>query len=143
MNNEKIIFSVLLLVLMFASTYQVHAQEKKNQIKTSLVVPLAGAFQLSYERMLNYEMSLELGICFGELVFVNSQYRYYLSENMTAPSGVFISPFLLLSNQMFGGGLTVGYQRLFKQKVSLEAFLGPLISDENTAWGGVSVGLAF
>ncbi len=42
-----------------------------------------------------------------------------------------------------GGGLTVGYQKLYKEKVSLEAYLGPLIGERVTVWGGINVGLAF
>ncbi len=142
MNNRRII-PILFVLLLVTSGMQLHAQEKNNQIKTSLVMPLGRVFQLSYERMLNSDMSLEMAIGIGTVFYVNPQFRYYLSETQQAPTGVFISPYALVGDEMAGGGLTVGYQRLFKQKVSLEAFLGPLIAEDISVWGGINVGIAF
>ncbi|HYW95213.1 MAG TPA: hypothetical protein VE870_06485 [Bacteroidales bacterium] len=141
--KKMILFMALLMALSVLSARQAKAQGKKNQIKTSLVMPLASVFELSYERMLNTEMSLQLGVGIGSMNYVNPQFRYFLSENLEAPSGAFISPYFLIGDEISGGGLTVGYQRLFKQKISLEAYLGPLIAGNVTVWGGINVGLAF
>lgn len=137
-----------LFIMILAATFAassctgLYAQEKKNLIKVSLVMPLASTFGLSYEVMLNDDMSLHFGGGVGKLNYFNPQFRYYLNENKVAPSGAFIAPFLMIKEDP-GGGLAVGYQQLFKQKVSLEAYAGPLVASEIGIWGGINVGLAF
>ncbi len=141
---KKILSSALFfLFIIFSSCFQLNAQEKRNQIKTSLVMPLARVFDLSYERMLNEELSIQLGVGIGDFVYFNPQFRYYLSENHIAPTGVFVSPYALISEDPVGGGVLIGYQRLYKGKVSLEAYLGPLVADQVTVWGGINIGFAF
>lgn len=139
-TTGSIAFLIVFLVIIPSS--RLHAQEKNNLIKMSLALPLARTFEMSYERMLNDEMSIDLTAGAGELTYVNPQFRYYLTEGKTAPSGAFVAPFLMIRED-FGGGLTIGYQQLYKQKVSLEAFLGPLVSSEVGIWGGVNVGIGF
>lgn len=119
--------------------------QKQNLIKTSLIMPLAEVFEFSYERALNTEMSLHLGVGVGQIFFVNPQFRYYLSETKVAPSGSYIAPFALIAEEPgFGGGIMVGHQRIFKDKVSLEANIGPMVTGEGvTVWGGINFGIAF
>ncbi len=142
MKHPRILAPLFPLIIL-TSCFQLHAQEKFNQLKTSLVVPLGKVFEISYERMLNSEMSLQLGVGIGSMNYVNPQFRYYLSENQIAPSGAFISPFAFIGDEMTGGGLSIGYQHLYKQKISLEAYAGPLVGERVTFWGGINVGLAF
>ncbi len=141
------IFALLFLSVFLASCFQVKAQEKHNQIKTSLAMPLGKILEFSYERIINKDFSVQIGAGFGggneDVYYVNPQFRYYLSEKWEAPTGVFVSPYGLFGKDTAGGGLTVGVQKLFKQKVSLEAYLGPLIAERISVWGGINVGFAF
>lgn len=81
------------------------------------------------------------------------EYRLYLSDNKTALHGFYVGPFLryqqlALTNEYqsqydqgnpvmeqtratlstFGGGVVVGHQWLFRERFSLDAFLGPSFS---------------
>jgi len=67
------------------------------------------------------------------------EFRYYLSKTKTAPNGAFVAPFLRYQNfaleddsntatatfTSIGGGLLVGVQRVFKETITLSAFIGP------------------
>ena len=61
----------------------------------------------------------------GKIGSFRPSFRYYLSES-PAPNGSFIAPTLHYREDAdFGGGIMVGHQRLFKEKISLEVFVGP------------------
>ncbi len=139
---KKFIFPFLLILI-----FSLPANgQKKNLVKTSLIFPLGEIFDLSYERVLNEEMSLVMeGIIGGDFTGVSPQFRYYLSESRIAPDGGFISPFVMIAtDDMAGGGLLVGYQRLFKEIISLDVYIGPAVFTETIAvWGGINVGIAF
>jgi hypothetical protein len=144
--NLRIFRYIFLFLLVFSASSILNAQTKKNLIKTSLIMPLAETFEISYERGLTNDISLHFGAGFGEIMFFNPQFRYFLSENTPAPAGSFIAPYALIAGEDpgVGGGVLVGHQRLFKDKISLEAYLGPLITGEGVAlWGGINFGIAF
>lgn len=133
-----------LLILLLSISFFCKAQEKNNIIKTSLLWPFTNSFLVGYERMVGAESSIGLEVVLGDFVSIRPEYRYYLSENRVAPSGAFLGPYLHLLDDTFGGGLMVGYQRLFKSKISLEAFAGPGLYGEGvSAWGGINIGFAF
>ena len=138
-------YRILFLILFFAGlSASLSAQEKRNQIKTSLIFPLAGMIQISYEGLLNDEMSLNSELPLGEVVSLRPSYRFYMSEGKIAPNGTFIGPSLHFLDKNFGGCLMIGHQKLFKSKISLEAFGGPGIYGEGVSvWGGLNMGIAF
>ncbi len=185
----KTCFTVLLSAL-FISMGITHAQERSNVIKTSLTAPIIRTYTLAYERVLNKDMSVQLGGAYfagweiGDTRLdgfsIIPEYRYYLSESKTIPSGAFIAPFIRYGSiglesgdagtpdyvkaslTNIGGGVLVGVQRLFKETISLEAFIGPAYYDlsvkvesgmeENASLGllegfsvrlGVTVGIGF
>jgi hypothetical protein len=121
------------------------ATTKKNIIKTSMIFPFGKIFNISYERMVGKDISLAFELLVGEgNVAFSPQLRYYLSENMNAPSGTFISPVIIFGSELAGAGLTIGRQRVFKDKISIDAYLGPAYYTEGMAvWGGINVGIAF
>ena len=150
----KKVISVLAVILLLPSAYSQDATVtantntgggKKNIIKTSLIFPFMEALDISYERVAGKDISLVLEIMTGNGIFmVSPQLRYYLSENMTVPSGTFISPLVLVGNETGGAGIMVGRQRVFKDKISLDAYIGPAYYTEGVAvWGGINVGIAF
>jgi hypothetical protein len=140
---KKLIY-LLVCVAGFISTHQANAQIKKNLLKTSLIFPMAGGFSFSYERLINHEMSLQLTTAIGgDSFLLVPEFRYYLTETKIAPSGTFVGPMIVLGNEA-GAGLMVGVQRLFKQKISLEAYLGPLAGTDGVgAFGNINIGFAF
>lgn len=82
---------------------------------------------------------------------ITPEYRFYLSESKEAMRGFYVAPFLRYQNltikdtyesyysgggypttqtdeaslDTFGGGVLVGHQWIFKQRFSLDTFLGP------------------
>jgi hypothetical protein len=124
----------------------INAQVKKNIIKTSLVFPLGEVFELSWEHVVNTDLSFQLsGFTGGKLELgLMPELRYYLSETREAPDGVFVAPFLFTSSEQSGGGVMVGVQKLFKGKVTLDACLGPFITGDGViGMGGINLGIAF
>jgi len=75
---------------------------------------------------------------------ITPEYRFYLSET-EAPAGVYVAPFVRYQNfklteessaskgtySSFGGGLVIGKQWIFKEKISIDAFVGPQFSSGN------------
>lgn len=140
----KYIIAMTGIVLLFSSSLS--AQIKKNVIKTSLVFPLGNVFELSYERVINADKSFQIsGFVGGGIdAAIMPEFRLYLSEGREAPDGVFVAPFAMVATDIGGGGVMVGVQKLFKQKISLEACLGPFITTDGVAvMGGLNLGFAF
>ncbi len=139
---------ILLLGIIFLVWGASHAQLKSNVIKTSLVSPFLNTYVLAYERTLNEDMGVQLGFYYTGADVLNAnfsgfsvtpEFRYYLSEEKTAPNGPFIAPYLRYQSftidepsgtssatlNNIGGGLLIGVQRIFKETISLSAFIGP------------------
>jgi hypothetical protein len=134
----------LTFILLLSITICTSAQEKRNLIKTSLVFPFTESFLISYERMINTESSFQMEIVIGESLSIRPEYRYYMSEDKVAPSGAFVAPYLHYLDESPGAGILIGVQRLYKSKISLEAFIGPGFYAEGVGgWAGVNLGLAF
>jgi hypothetical protein len=143
--------SYKVLALLFAVlfiTFSVNAQDtKKNVIKASLLSPIVRTGSFFYERALNEDMSFQMGFFYSGISFEDTRYRgfgitpefrYYLSDK-PAPAGIFIAPYaryqnLSLSSGLstadatysgLGGGLLIGAQRILKNTITMEAFIGP------------------
>ena len=151
---KKTIFVLIFGALLSLPVYHLNAQPvKKNVIKTNLFSPIIRTGHLIYERVLNDDMSAQLGFFFtkanvGELGLsgfgITPEFRYYLSER-SAPAGIYValSPrYLSLSLKesntgseanwtAFGGALNVGAQALLKDVITLEVYLGPSYSTGN------------
>lgn len=144
---KKQIF-VALAAILLAGALQVNAQE--NALKINVLSPIVRTVNLSYERKLNANSGLQLGVYYtgasaSEVTFrgfgITPEYRYYLSET-EAIAGTYIGPFVRYTSlnvkedfadgndaegtySGFGGGLVIGRQWVFKEKVTLDVFLGP------------------
>ncbi len=141
----------LSLAILFAVA--VNAQGlKQNVIKTSLTSIFLKTYVLDYERAFNQNMSFQLGFYYtGSKLFdgnfsgfaLTPEFRYYLSNERTAPDGAYVAPYFRYQHfgaesgsvmddnfskgnlNILSGGLVVGVQRTFKDKITLEAFIGP------------------
>ncbi len=142
---RKLIF----LVLSIMACTNLFAQ-KENAIKINILSPIVKTFNVQYERKLNATSSAQLGFFYtgysvSETSFsgfgITPEYRFYLSE-VEAIQGVYIAPFLRYQDfsltesitsskatmATFGGGVILGKQWLFKDKIVLDLFFGPSYS---------------
>jgi len=141
---KKLILSLITIGLF--SSMMVNAQ-KSNVIKTSLTAPFLKTGLIAYERVINEDMSAQLGFYYTGTSFLDGEFsgfaitpefRYYLSEEKVAPNGAFLAPFFRYQSftvtdgdgteatmNVVGGGILIGIQRVFKDKISLSAFIGP------------------
>ena len=132
-------------LLLFVS---LHANaQKDNYVKASLFSPFARSGSFFYERVLNNDMSGQLGFFFTKAVLgdtklngfgITPEFRYYLSGS-SAPERIFMAPYFRYQSfklsieggsakgnlSVVGGGLLVGAQTLLKDVITIEAFLGP------------------
>ena len=158
---KKIALTIIALCML--GSFASQAQVKKNIVKTSLSAPLFRTYVLAYERTLNADMAVQLGFYYLDWktsgtgldgFAITPEFRYYLSENREIPNGAFIAPFLRYHNykgesadleptdpeyakasvSILGGGLVVGVQRVFKDVISLSAFIGPSYSTANISY---------
>jgi hypothetical protein len=102
---------------------------KVRILKLNLFSPLIEAFGIGYEVSTSPSSSIQVNGLFGNRGFlITPEYRYYLSETPT-PKGVFVAPFVNYGNadgdDIFGGGLVIGYQNFFKKKITIDVFFGP------------------
>lgn len=147
MKSKKLLLSLgFVLFLAFAG----HTSYGQNSVvKVNIFSLLVKTFNVSFEQKINANSSAQLGFFYtgysvSDTKFsgfgLTPEYRYYLSDT-EAPKGVYIAPFLRYqsfklednssgtSNEgkltTFGGGLLIGKQWIFKERVSLDIFLGP------------------
>ncbi|MBE9510624.1 MAG: DUF3575 domain-containing protein [Bacteroidetes bacterium] len=143
---KKIIF-LFLPILLFCSVSFSGYSQKRNFVKVNLFSPLVKSGSFFYERVLNDDMSGQLGFFFtkveaGDTKFsgfgITPEFRYYLSET-APPKGIFLAPYFRYQSfklsveegtakgnlSVVGGGLLVGAQTLLKDVITIEAFLGP------------------
>ena len=138
----KKVFVILCIVL-----FAINVSAQKTVIKVNLLSPLVRTGSFFLEHAIGEETSIQLGALFtgfkaGDTKFsgfaITPEFRYYLSES-PAPKGMFIAPYLRYQSfnleeeitaskatfSGFGGGLLVGKQWIFKERISLELFIGP------------------
>ncbi|NOS91921.1 MAG: DUF3575 domain-containing protein [Cyclobacteriaceae bacterium] len=136
----------LILLAMSILTLNIVFAQKENVIKINILSPIVKTFNVQYERKLNESSSVQLGFFYtgysaNETTFsgfgITPEYRFYLTDE--ALQGVYIAPFLRyqdfsltesISNgkatqSTFGGGVILGKQWLFKEKIALDIFIGP------------------
>ncbi|MDL5048621.1 DUF3575 domain-containing protein [Oscillatoria amoena NRMC-F 0135] len=136
------------LVLLVVMASSIAAWSQSNVIKFNILSPVVKTFNMSYERKINANSGFQLGFFYtgysdddtGESFKgfgITPEYRFYLSET-EAPAGVYVAPFVRYQRfdaeddfgnkgtlTAFGGGLVIGRQWIFKERVALDIFLGP------------------
>lgn len=137
----------LLLWMFLGIVVQSYAQ--KNVIKVNILSPIVRTANFSYERAISDESSLQLGVFYtgansGDVKLngwaVTPEYRFYLSST-PAPNGLYVAPWVRYQNMKakeegdatfvsgtltsFGGGIVIGRQWIFKERVSMDIFIGP------------------
>lgn len=145
---KKLVFFSL---LMFAGLGITKAQgDRPNVVKINLFSPIVRTFSGFYERALTDQSSFQINFLYSGASIddtrfrgfgLTPEYRFYLSENKVAPAGFYVGPFLRYQNfnlsieddvsdaeatlSTFGGGVLIGGQWLFSEKIALDTFIGP------------------
>ncbi|GAA4037430.1 hypothetical protein GCM10022409_23060 [Hymenobacter glaciei] len=131
------------------------ASAQTNALKVNLLSPLFKTGSFFYEHKLNDASSLQLGGLFtywglGDTKIsgfaITPEYRRYLSNETQAIEGFYVAPFLRYQNlglsmqtttfdgtqatakatlNTIGGGVVVGHQWIYRQRVTLDTFFGP------------------
>ena len=142
---------ISLALAMIAASFAVNAQktsERANAFKVNLFSPLVKTGSFFYERKLNEKSTAQLGFGFTSYtpddvslkgIFLTPEYRFYLSGE--AMNGFYVGPYVRYQNlkledktpgsegkatlNTFGGGLVVGRQWLFSDRITLDIFAGP------------------
>ena len=138
---------IAFFVCLMAAANTVQAQ---SVVKINILSPVVRTINLSYEVAISENGSFQLGFFYTGYkddvtkfsgFGITPEYRFYLSET-TAPEGFYVAPFLRYRRftvenvetdsegtySPFGGGLIIGKQWIFKDKISLDLFLGPQYS---------------
>lgn len=146
-KTESGMKKAILLVIVALMWCSSNIWAQSNIFKLNIVSPIVRTASVFYERTLNDQSSLQMGFFYSgysddETKYrgfgVTPEYRFYLSETL-APSGFYVAPFLRYqafdledkvtadeaTYSSFGGGLLIGRQWVFKQRVALDLFLGP------------------
>ncbi|MDH5381786.1 MAG: DUF3575 domain-containing protein [Cyclobacteriaceae bacterium] len=141
------------IILVLSVAYNI-ANAQTNAIKINYLAPIVKTINLQFEHALNESSSVQLGVYYLSWApqgtttkfsgyGITPEYRFYLTESTF--KGVFLGPYfrfqsLKLSDTStaddgvytgYQGGAIIGKQWLFKDKITLEAFLGPCYGGGN------------
>jgi len=138
---------LLLTILMAVFAFQANAQ--KNVVKFNPFPLILGTIELSYERVVTENSSLELDMGYTSITFnddryngfsVGLQYRFYLQKKYSAPKGWFAGPYGSYSSTRFddgdlqttviSGGAIIGYQWQL-DPIAIDIYFGPGYFDRN------------
>ena len=136
---NRVIFTLLVGLAFFSATSGVQAQS--NVVKLNLFSPIVKTVSVFYENAFSENKSAQLGFFYTGTSTgfgITPEIRFYLSETV-APEGFYAAPFIRYQNfdlteeitdskatlSNFGGGLLIGKQWLFKERIVLDAFIGP------------------
>ncbi|GAC1367269.1 MAG: hypothetical protein NVS3B25_00130 [Hymenobacter sp.] len=145
------------------------ANAQTNIIKINPTSFIVNTFNLSFEHAVGNKMSFQFGAYYTlDLRFFNDEisgfgltpeYRFYLGGK-DAQQGFFLGPYLRYQNYIsnalyhyetsttFGGGVNVGYQRIFGEHFALEPFIrlgynSVLLDTGVIVLPGLNLGFAF
>ncbi len=142
-----------LIIAVFLVPFLLNPNQTKAQnavLKINFLSLVVKTFNVSFEKVLDTDNSFQLGVFYTGVAIsdtdltgigITPEYRFYLSDT-DAPDGVYVAPYLRYSNfnlenkftaseatlSSFGGGLVIGRQWLFKEKITFDIFLGPTYS---------------
>ncbi|MES2778933.1 MAG: DUF3575 domain-containing protein [Bacteroidota bacterium] len=127
-------------------------QDHAHILKVSLLSPFVGTLNVHYEKRLDENSSFQLeAFYFSGQIFnqqsdvrgggLTANYRFYLTKQF--PAGWFVQPFLRyqqywplpsvrlrndINIQVGGAGIVFGYQLVAANRISFDAFAGPVYS---------------
>jgi Protein of unknown function (DUF3575). len=145
MKHKKIIFSIGFAIGLSALSLTSFGQ--KTALKINIFSPLVKTLNLSLEQKINATHSGQVGffttgVKFRDTEFrgfgITAEFRFYLLK-AEAIRGFYVAPFFRYQDfkledvstnskgeiTPIGGGFTIGKQWVFKERISLDVFLGP------------------
>lgn len=159
---KKIFSSIIILLILIPHCQVQGQTDKKNIVKINFLSPIVRTISTFYERQVFESSSLQLGLFYSgasqdDQQFrgfgITPEFRYYLSDK-GALEGFFLAPYLRYQNldvssegtlfgsntrvenkveyELFGGGLLVGGQWIFKDVISVDVWGGPGYNSVNT-----------
>jgi len=141
---------IFLIAFSFLILTNAKAQDAQNTIKINPLSALLRIGSIFYERKLNENSSVQLGVAYTGLkiddtkfsgLALTPEYRYYFKQK--AISGVYAAPFLRYQNYnvtsgadeatytSFGGGALIGRQWVYGSGFVLDLFIGPSFNSGN------------
>ena len=129
----------------------IHAQTKKNALKTDPISPFFGVVVFKYERVFSENISFQLGFYYSwdfpvyddDAYFVTGfsitpEFRYYLSKKKPAPRGTYLAPnfrYQKLEKENleenaeatvvnYSPAINLGYQLVLKDIFLIDAWVG-------------------
>ncbi|WP_255772925.1 DUF3575 domain-containing protein [Tellurirhabdus bombi] len=151
MALKKVLLAPTFILCFLLMSYRIQAQSQ-NVFKVNVISPFLLTGNAAYERVLTERSSFQLGaltsgLRLGSIRYrgygFTPEYRFYVLEAQEAPNGFYVAPFLRYrkfninnvndtrlggSLRTIGGGVTAGYQAIFNERFSVDAFLGPSFS---------------
>jgi hypothetical protein len=135
--------TILIIALVFLGLNSIKAQDVKGIIKVNPLGFAVGFLNATYEKPLNEKNSFAIGANYYNYSSVkisglglSGEYRFYFSNNSTAPEGLFGAPIVNLSSLSydgtngtetvfsFGAGVKGGYQWVWDSGVALDLYFG-------------------
>jgi hypothetical protein len=119
----------------------------QSVVKINIFSPIVRTASVFFEQAVSQDKSLQLGVFYTGYSSqgtrfsgygITPEFRFYLSST-NAPQGAYIAPYLRYQSftltdketdgkgtyASMGGGLLVGKQWILKDKISVDAFIGP------------------
>lgn len=151
---RRLIYTFLIGLFFIGAAH--NSQAQSNVIKINILSPVVKTASVFFEHALADNKSAQLGFFYtgasiGDTKFtgfgITPEFRFYLGET-SAPQGFFFAPYLRYQNftltedftsskatlSNIGGGLLIGKQWIFNERITVDAFLGP-----NYAKGDIKV----
>lgn len=142
---KKVLAIALLITIVTGAAAQ---NTNKNAIKLNPLSLALMTGNVSYERAINHNQSIQLGgfysgVSVGGLSYsgfgITPEYRIYFAGAKEALNGVYAAPFvryqsfnltekesdMKTSFSSIGGGATIGWQKMWKSGFTLDIFAGP------------------
>ena len=140
---------VFLFVAFVAALSSVNAQEvQQNAIKINPLSLIFATGNVSYEKAVSSNQSVQLGVFYSGFSLsglkysgfgVTPEYRFYFAGKKEALNGVYAAPFHRYQSynltdkdtddktkfSSFGGGATIGWQKMWNSGFVLDIFAGP------------------
>jgi hypothetical protein len=144
---------MLFAMALIAASFAVHAQEetRSNAIKLNPLSLVVATGNVAYERAVSSNQSIQIGGFYGSFSLsglkytgfgILPEYRIYFAGQKQALNGVYVAPFVRYQSfnlkdketndkasfNSFGGGATIGWQKMWNGGFVLNLFAGPSYS---------------
>lgn len=144
----KRIFVISLLLVSVTAAMAQKNEARKNAIKINPISLALMTGNVSYERAVNSNQSVQIGVFYSMFSIsglkytgfgVTPEYRIYIAGQKEAMNGIYVAPFARYQNfnltekettnettfSSYGGGATIGWEKSWKSGFVLDIFAGP------------------